>query len=187
MVEGQGLTVKGLHRPDPDVGAVIISFTLDTPFNFEKIVEITQYLNQTKGENEMPLILSDPDPVIPAFNDETKEHIKVPGAGAFASAVEAVVKRPPTMVGKPSEFVFEAISKDNPEIIPSRTVMIGDNPETDILMGNKCKLQTLMVGSGVGSWKQVEEYKDSIPQKSNLVPDYFATSLKTFLPYINNA
>ena len=180
------MTVKGLHKPDPNVGAVIISFTLDTPFNFVRIVEVAQYLNQTIDGTKMPFILSDPDPVIPAFNEETQERIKVPGAGAFAAAVEAVVKRPPIMVGKPSSFVFEVVLKDNPDINKSRTIMVGDNPETDILFGKNCNLRTLMVGSGVGSLEQVQEYQNSNNEKSNLVPDYFAASLETLLPHIRN-
>ena len=195
-MEGQGLTVKGLRQPDPDVGAVIMSFTLDSPFNFERIIEIVNYLNQPvyDGENkndgkeskEMPFILSDPDPVIPALNAETQEYIKVPGTGAFVAAVEAAVQRPPTVVGKPSEFVFEAITQDHPDIIPNRTIMIGDNPETDILLGKNCGLKTLMVGSGVGSLTQVQNFlKSNDMEKVNLVPDYFASSLKILLPHVN--
>ena len=178
------MIVKGLPRPDPEVGAVIISFTLDTPFNFERIVEVAQYLNQSTGDNKMPFILSDPDPVIPAFNEETQERIKVPGAGSFAAAIEAVVKRSPILVGKPSPFAFEAISKDNPEVNPNRTIMIGDNPATDILFGNNCNLKTLMVGSGVGTLKQIQAYQHSNNEKSGLVPDYFAASLKILIPHI---
>ena len=190
-VEGQGLTVKGLHRPDADVGAVIISMTLDTPFNYERMVEIIHYLNQPignpdEGEIEMPFILSDPDPVIPAFSEETKEYIKVPGAGAIAAALESVVRRPPIFVGKPSKFVFEAIVQDNPEVTSCRTIMIGDNPETDILLGKNCNLQTLMVGSGVGSLEQIQSYQKANNEKSNLIPDYYAASLKILLPHIND-
>ena len=149
------MIVKGLPRPDPEVGAVIISFTLDTPFNFERIVEVAQYLNQSTGDNKMPFILSDPDPVIPAFNEETQERIKVPGAGSFAAAIEAVVKRSPILVGKPSPFAFEAISKDNPEVNP-----------------------------GVGTLEQIQTNQKSNNEKSGLVPDYFAASLKILIPYI---
>ena len=109
----------------------------------------------------------------------------MPGAGAFAAAVEAVVRTTPIFVGKPSKFVFEAITQDNPDITNSRTIMIGDNPETDILLGKNCNLHTLMVGSGVGSLEQIQNYQKLNNDKSNLVPDYFATSLKILLPHIN--
>ena len=196
-MEGQGLTVKGLGVPDPEVGAVILSFTLDSPFNFERIIEIVHYLDQkvhnressgkTKAQKttEMPFILSDPDPIIPAMNHETQEYMKVPGTGAFVAAVEAAVQRPPIVVGKPSKFVFEAITQDHPDIVPNRTIMIGDNPKTDILLGKNCHLATLMVGTGIGSLSEIQNYQTSTDvTKQSMVPNYFVSSLKVLHPHI---
>ena len=200
-IEGQGLTVKGLKDPDPEVGAVIVSFSRDPPFNYERIVEITHYLNQKiaidpgagkegnvdKETIDMPFIVSDPDPVIPAMNHETKQKVKVPGTGVFAAAVEAAVKRSPIIVGKPSSFVFNVISQDNPDITPERTLMIGDNLDTDIQLGKNCNLITLLVGSGIHSIHDLEHNQVSTDiVKSSLVPNFFASSLGVLVSHINN-
>ena len=43
-----------------------------------------------------------------------------------------------------------------------------------------------MVGSGVGSLEQIQSYQKANNEKSNLIPDYYAASLKILLPHIND-
>ena len=202
----QGLTVKGLKPPDPDIGAVIVSFTNDLPFDLPRVTEIVHYLNQkvrsdgsaklaasqTEQLKPMPFIVSDPDPIIPALILETQEHIKVPGTGTFVAAIEAAVQRSPIILGKPNKFVFEAIKSVHRDIQAERTIMIGDNPETDIFLGNQCGLKTLMVGTGVGSfldvctWETLTSLSALDQHKQKCIPNYYIDRLGNILEHIKS-
>ncbi len=60
-------------------------------------------------------------------------------------------------MGKPHPAMFEEVRRHHPEIDPARTLMIGDRANTDILLGKNCGLQTLMVGTGVNSLKDIRK------------------------------
>lgn len=54
-----------------------------------------------------------------------KQHC-VPGTGSMVAAVKTAAGREPVVLGKPSKFMFEIVQKRHPDIIPERTLMIGD-------------------------------------------------------------
>ena len=53
--------------------------------------------------------------------------------------------------------------------------MVGDRANTDILLGKNCGLQTLLVGTGCHTLKDVEEWQksDNSRQQHNLVPHFY--------------
>ena len=44
----------------------------------------------------------------------------------MVAAVKTAAGREPVVLGKPSKFMFEIVQKRHPDIIPERTLMIGD-------------------------------------------------------------
>ncbi|MFC4986707.1 HAD-IIA family hydrolase [Saliphagus infecundisoli] len=75
----------------------------------------------------------------------------VPGTGAIVAAVAATSGREPDIVaGKPHDPVIETTLwlLDLP---PSACLMIGDNPETDVAMGKRAGMTTVLIESGLES------------------------------------
>jgi phosphoglycolate phosphatase len=50
----------------------------------------------------------------------------VSGTGTFVAAATTAAGRDPIILGKPSTYIFEALTITHPEVEPSRTLMIGD-------------------------------------------------------------
>jgi ribonucleotide monophosphatase NagD (HAD superfamily) len=52
-------------------------------------------------------------------------------------------------VGKPNTYAIELIMKENNITDKSRMIMIGDRPDTDILMANNAGIASCLVFTGV--------------------------------------
>ena len=90
-------------------------------------------------------------PVFAANIDDTcpVDSGEVLDAGSIISALEKRTHRKLELhFGKPSEFMFNEI-KDRLKLDPARTLLIGDRVETDIAMGNKFGIDTVLVETGV--------------------------------------
>ncbi|XP_042876222.1 glycerol-3-phosphate phosphatase-like isoform X2 [Penaeus japonicus] len=161
------LVIDRVMKLEPGVGAVVVGF--DSHLSFPKIVRATSHLK-------------DPDCLFIATNrDEwfpnTNTDLLIPSAGCMVSCVEVVVQRPPLVIGKPSKNMFSILSEKHP-LQASRTLMIGDRFNTDILFGKNCNLKTMLVLTGVTKMEDLEEYASSLDEeKHNLLPDYYLPSL----------
>lgn len=71
-----------------------------------------------------------------------------PGAGSILAALETATGRKPVVMGKPAPAMFAAALKVL-GTAPSRTLMIGDRIDTDILGGRRAGLRTALVLSGI--------------------------------------
>ena len=73
---------------------------------------------------------------------------KVIGGGAFCSLLETLSGwKPDVVVGKPNTSLFEWVQQEK-HIDLSRTVMIGDKLDTDVLFGHWCGIDTILVETG---------------------------------------
>ncbi len=72
----------------------------------------------------------------------------LPGAGAIAALVEKVTGVKSVLIGKPSDFMAEAILSLGLE--PEKTVLIGDDCSSDIALGEKLGFTTVFVKTGIG-------------------------------------
>jgi len=105
----------------------------------------------------------------------------------MVAAVATAAGRDPIILGKPNPMMFEIVKKRHPSVNASRTLMIGDRADTDILLGKNCGLQTLMVGTGVHSLEKVREWEGSSDaEERRLVPDKFADRLGELLDRIQH-
>lgn len=164
------VVTNGLELND-DVGAVVVSF--DEHFSYNKILMAANYL-QTPG---CLFIGTSFDEVYP-----TKHDAIVPGTGPLIKAIESASGRFAMISGKPSVNMGNAILAYG-NIVPGRTLMIGDSAKFDIQLGYNCGFQTLFVGSGVNSIDEIKTWQQShIEEDQHLIPDTYLPKLGDLLP-----
>jgi arabinose operon protein AraL len=123
-------------RSDERVRWVVIAF--DRTFDYAKLNVALQAVKQGAR-----LIATNPDRTCPVEGGE------IPDCAGMIAAVEAVTdKKVEAIVGKPSPIILEvALAALG---VPARdAVIVGDRIETDIVMGRRLGLGTVLVLSGV--------------------------------------
>src|SRR5690606_3282871 len=85
----------------------------------------------------------------------------LPGNGAITSVVSVSTQTEPIFIGKPHSIIMEQALKvlGSPK---EKTLMVGDNYDTDILAGINIKMDTLLVHTGVTT-KEALEMKEKQP------------------------
>lgn len=160
---------------ESDVGAVLVGF--DEHISYPKLFKAASYLKNP----DVLFVATNTDENFPV----TGTDLVMPGTGSLVCAVKTCAGREPFIVGKPSSYICNVLMETN-KIVPSRTLMIGDRCNTDILLGKRCGFKTLLVLTGVNSLKNVEEWsKSDDPKLQELVPDYYAqgiNSLRAIFP-----
>ena len=73
-----------------------------------------------------------------------------PGSGSVLAAIEAASGVTPTIMGKPSPFLYQ-VALDRLSTSPLETLAVGDRLETDILGGQRAGMRTALVLSGVST------------------------------------
>lgn len=104
------------------------------------------------------------------------------GTGSLTAAVETASGRKALVVGKPNTYMFDCIV-ERFGIDPSRTLMVGDRLETDILFGKNCGLSTILTLTGVSRLEEALAYmaSDSAAAK-DMVPNYYVNSIADLIP-----
>ncbi len=95
----------------------------------------------------------------------------LPGTGPIVASTSTASGREPRVLGKPSEDAFHAIRRSFPQVDPGRTLVVGDRAESDILLGRRCGLMTLMVGTGIDTLEDARRLR--------IEPDFWAEGLGT--------
>lgn len=96
----------------------------------------------------------------------------IPDCGGIIAAIEAVSgKSVDIVVGKPNVLTAQA-ALNKLGLSPERCTMIGDRLETDILMGNKAGMQTILVLTGVSNRVDAER-----AEAAGGKPDYILDSV----------
>lgn len=123
-------------RHDADVRWVVIAF--DRTFDYEKLNIALQAVK--RGAR---LIATNPDRTCPTEDGE------IPDCAGMTAAVEAVTAhRVEVVVGKPSPIILE-VALATLGVDASDAVMVGDRIETDIVMGVRAGLATVLVLTGI--------------------------------------
>ncbi|XP_063584683.1 glycerol-3-phosphate phosphatase-like [Penaeus indicus] len=164
---GDPFAMDKVIKLEPDIGAVVVGF--DPYLSFPKIVRAVSYLQQP----DCLFIATNTDECFPRANSK----LLIPSAGCMVSCVETVVARQPIVIGKPSKNMFTILSEKH-QLQASRTLMIGDRSNTDILFGKNSNLQTMLVLTGVTTMEDLEEYASSMDEeKHKLLPDFYLPRL----------
>jgi len=98
----------------------------------------------------------------------------IPASGAIVKALEVSTKKTPIVLGKPYTFGIKTLLKST-GFPSSQTILVGDRLETDIALGNKMGIKTVLVLSGISSRQEVEKAPFS------LKPDFVISSLPELL------
>ena len=123
-------------RPDERVRWVVIAF--DRTFDYAKLNVALQAVKQGAR-----LIATNPDRTCPVEGGE------IPDCAGMVAAVEAVTdKKVEAIVGKPSPIILE-IALAALGVSARDAAIVGDRIETDIVMGRRLGLGTVLVLSGV--------------------------------------
>ncbi|WP_308638368.1 HAD-IIA family hydrolase [Paenibacillus silvisoli] len=109
----------------------------DTDFTYDRLLKIA---NETRLG--AALLAANPDLYHPGASGE-----RIPETGALSAAIEAVTGREIPYVGKPSPYLFQLAVRNVPAS-PETSVMIGDNPWTDIAGGQRAGLRTVWLHNG---------------------------------------
>ena len=107
---------------------------------------------------------SDPDRTFPMEDGRL-----VPGSGAIIGAVAAVVGRDPdAILGKPSEAALSA-ALDRLGVSPEECLVVGDRLDTDLRMGDRAGMTTVLTLSGVTDRADIAD--------SDIEPDFIIETL----------
>lgn len=144
-------------RDDERVRWVVIAF--DRTFTYAKL---NTALQAVRGGAR--LIATNPDRTCPVEGGE------IPDCAGMIAAVEAVTgKQVEAVVGKPSPIILE-VALATLGVSAAEAVMVGDRIETDITMGKRLGLATILVLSGIT--------RPGDPRIAGLAPDHVLGSIK---------
>ncbi len=132
------LAAADLSVTDEIAAADALVVSIDREFDYDDLCTALWALDRG-----IPFIGTDPDVVIPAPERD------VPGSGAVIRAVAGVAEREPDAVlGKPSDPAIDLVREYLP-YPPERCLVVGDRLDTDVALGNRAGMTTVLVRSGV--------------------------------------
>ncbi|GCF12589.1 haloacid dehalogenase [Haloarcula mannanilytica] len=115
-------------------------------------------------DDDTAFLGTDPDRTFPG-----EDGAPVPGSGAIINAISGVIERDPDRIlGKPSEIAVQA-ALERLGCAPADCLVVGDRLETDIAMGERNGMTTVLVRTGVTDERALE--------RSAVTPDYVIDSL----------
>ena len=132
-LRAHGFEVRADHR----VRWVVIAF--DRTFDYAKLNTALQAVTRAGAR----LIATNPDRTCPTADGE------IPDCAGMIAAVEAVTARSvEVIVGKPSPLILD-VALEALGVTADDCVIVGDRIETDIVMGKRRGLATVLVLSGI--------------------------------------
>lgn len=133
------LSQAGLVMTEDWREAQTVVLSWDRQFTYDKLNRLYQAWN-----NGARIVATNPDVTCPVDGGE------VPDCGTLIAAIEAATKEPITEIGgKPSKLMADLVLSELLKLPADQCYMIGDRLETDILMGNRAGIPTVLVMSGV--------------------------------------
>jgi 4-nitrophenyl phosphatase len=139
--------------------ADVLVVSLDRGFDYDRLCAAYWALE----DGSVTFLGTDPDMVIPAVERD------VPGSGAVINAVAGVAGREPERVlGKPSVVARRAVL-ETLGVAPEECLVVGDRLDTDIALGERAGMTTVLVMTGVTD--------EATLAASEIDPDYVLDSL----------
>jgi phosphoglycolate/pyridoxal phosphate phosphatase family enzyme len=157
-MESVGLRVLSLESPER---ADFVVVGLDRQLTYAKIAR--GYREIARGAE---FVATNRDPTFPMEGG-----VEVPGGGAMVAAIAVAVGREPFLVGKPKTYALERLLSLT-GATAADAVMVGDRTDTDILVGRRLGLPTVLTLTGVTSREQAL----AAPEEQR--PDYIVETLE---------
>ncbi|KAF8561206.1 hypothetical protein P879_05469 [Paragonimus westermani] len=145
---------------DPNTSGVLVGF--DDHFNYRKLLKATSYI--ARG---VPFFATNEDAQLPAGDTVLPACLVMllffsiiflvrlyaassssPGTGAIVAAVKFASGKDPIVMGKPHQPTFDMLCRLH-NIKVEKTIMVGDRLDTDIMFGNRFRMHTACVMTGV--------------------------------------
>ncbi|MHB8158752.1 MAG: HAD-IIA family hydrolase [Desulfocucumaceae bacterium] len=98
----------------------------------------------------------------------------MPGAGAMVSAIKTAAQTPPIIIGKPNPFILKEILREA-GISRKESIIVGDRLDSDISLGHRAGIKTILVLTGITSPVEAEKFKKETR------PDYVIKNIKGLL------
>lgn len=156
-LRAHGLEVRRDHR----VRWVVIAF--DRTFDYAKLDTALQAVRRSGAR----LIATNPDRTCPTEDGE------IPDCAGMIAAVEAVTeRRVEVIVGKPSPIILE-VALAALGVAARDCAIVGDRIETDIVMGKRLGLATVLVLTGIT--------RPDDPRIAELAPDAVLGSIRELI------
>lgn len=156
-LRAHGLEVRRDHR----VRWVVIAF--DRTFDYAKLNTALQAVRRSGAR----LIATNPDRTCPTEDGE------IPDCAGMIAAVEAVTeRRVEVIVGKPSPIILE-VALAALGVAAGDCAIVGDRIETDIVMGKRLGLATVLVLTGIT--------RPDDPRIAELAPDAVLGSIRELI------
>ncbi|NVM16140.1 MAG: HAD-IIA family hydrolase [Candidatus Lokiarchaeota archaeon] len=166
----RGHTIVNVDAEYKEVDFVIVG--LDSNFNYEKLAFAQNCI--LKGNAQF--YATNADSTLPVTNG------LLPGAGVMVNAVQTCTNQNPVKIfGKPNPFGIHTILKET-NTPPNNAVIFGDRLNTDILAGNRAKINTVLVLTGVTKKSDIKKLQEEIIDfpdiDKDLNPDLIINSLE---------
>lgn len=144
---------------------------LDRDFNYNKLALAQRCILEGKAQ----FYATNADSTLPVAKGFK------PGAGTMVNAlITCTDKEPIRIFGKPEPFGIELILRDT-HTPPEQACIFGDRLNTDILAGNRAKITTVAVLTGVTTREMIDNLKVKIKNSENLdnkiLPDLIINNL----------
>lgn len=158
------LEAAGVGVTDSPDDADVVVASMDREFDYETLTRALHALDADDGEGEKTaFVATNPDRTCPVEAGE------IPDAAGMIGAIEGVTGRElERVLGKPSETAVTAATNVL-GASAEECLMIGDRLETDILMGERAGMTTVLVLSGVTDEEEIAN--------AAIDPDYVIDSL----------
>jgi len=152
------LTDRGLDVTDEPARAEAILASLYRSFDYGSLEDVLA----ADRTGEPHLFATNPDRTCPVDAGE------IPDCRAVIGAIEGLLDREVTVLGKPSRTTID-VALERIHTGPEQCLMIGDRLETDIAMGEKAGMVTVLVLSGVTDPEELAE--------ADVTPDHCLDSI----------
>ncbi len=151
---GGALTLADYSRPAQD-NDVLLMGRNDELFDYEHVALLARALMRSLHAQ---FYATNTDRRVPSG-----PHDFVPGTGAMIRAVEWVADRVATPLAKPQQAAAE-LAVAYLGLAPSEVVMVGDQPDADVLMARRAGLHSVLVLTGYANPESAEPPQEQRPE-----------------------
>ena len=151
------LLEAGINLTENPSSAEVLVVSNKHDLSYDDLVKVVQGV-----DGDIEILGTNPDETIPGDDG------LIPGAGTVISAVETMLGKDAKIIGKPSKNAVDTVTglKD---VETEQCLMIGDRLNTDILMANENRMESVLVLSGVTDRETLEN--------SDISPDHVIESI----------
>ncbi|MFC7045419.1 HAD-IIA family hydrolase [Halobacteriaceae archaeon GCM10025711] len=161
------LREAGLTTTDTREDADVLVASFDRGFDYDRLTDALRVLQR----DDVVFVGTDPDRTIP-----TGDGCMVPGSGAIIGAIAATTERDPDYVlGKPSQYAVDA-ARSHLGVPADECLVVGDRLDTDIEMGERAGMTTVLVRTGVS---------DERTGRGSVEPDHVVDSLENVIEVLD--